>query len=336
MRGLIDMKKHILNNGSFNMKFNDKILRILALVVAVVMAISFFAALSTFSSEDDDSKQSFVNEESSFESENETVSEVVTSDTETSEANYEYFDKLTFKEIKIDNSEVTNGSLAIIKNNSTSFPIVNENDLKSVYSMKSDVYGLSGNGLYLYEEAILGIDKFIVNFYNEVSDNGLIIDKAYLTHNEADPDKGTVDLCGGYSVRFAIYGSSYSFSDPEFNYLREQAYRYGVIQRYPEDKKSYTGFDSNNTIYRYVGNSHSWYMNYYKLCLEEYIDTLRTNKVLEFKNGIENNKAYVIYYVEMDKDAVSTTISIPTEEYKYTISGDGSRGFVISVEVPVA
>ncbi len=329
-------KVNSYDNRNNNLSLEPKIVRIIAIFAVIAMIASFVAALSNFTGKNE---VPISTEPEVAESVN--VSEQVTTETSepitnTPEKTYQYYDKLNFTDKQVDNSEVTNGSLSIVKNDSSAFPIVNQSELKSIYAMKSDVYGLSGNGLYLYEEAITGLDAFIVSFYNEVSDNGLIIDKAYLPYNEADPANGTIDLSSGYSVRFSIYGSSYAFSDPEFNYLKEQAYRYGVIQRYPEGKKSHTGYDANSTIYRYVGMAHSWYMNYYKISLEEYIDTLRTNKIIEFKCGTENNKAYVIYYVEAEENSISTTVPVPSDEYKYTISGDGSRGFIVSVEVPVA
>lgn len=324
-----------MQKRDLNTYVGNRLTIIIALLVAVVMVVSYIVALTKFSYDDTAETTTEASQENSDVS-SQTQEESESSEIEAPKPEYEYYDQITMTNLSVSNTEVSDGSLAIIKTENSTFPSVDESKLANVYSSKSDVYGLSGNGLYLYEEAIKNLDKFIVNFYNEVPDNGLIIDKAYLKAAETNADDGTIDLSTGYSIKLSIYGSSYSFSDAEFKYLSEQAYRYGVIQRYPEGKKNYTGYDENLTIYRYVGLGHSWYMNYYKFSLEEYIDKLRTEKVVEFKSGLENNVAYVIYYIPIDETSNTTNIPVPSDEYEYSISGDGSKGFVVAVKVPVA
>ena len=188
--------------------------------------------------------------------------------------------------------------------------------------------------LVLYEEAVVGIDKFICSFYEEVPNNGLIINKGYTSSDKISASETVIDLTTGYSVQFSIYNSAYKFSDVEFGYLRDQAYKYGVIQRYPEGKREYTMHDADNTIYRYVGLAHSQYMNLYRFSLEEYIDKVRTEKVIEFKSELEDNTAYVVYYVPLDENVETTYVPLPQgEQYSYSISGDGGNGFIVAVKV---
>ena len=318
-----------MRNATPNEK-NHKILILLCGVLAgMIMLVSYVAALGKFNPPDIDPVSSDVISEEVIES---SVEESVTV---SEEEEYEYYSKINFERRPYANSLVANGPLAVINETSKTFPIVNEADIVNVGSVKTaNVYGFSNMSLVMYEEAIVNIDKFIVSFYEQVPSNGLIINKAYTASSALVPDEKTIDLCTGYSTQFSIYNSSYKFSDSEFAYLREQAYRFGVIQRYPNGKENYTGFTNDNTIYRYVGLSHSMYMNHYMLSLEEYIDRVRTYKVIEFESELESDTVYVTYYVPLSTDSDTTYIDVPSgDEYEYTVSGDGDKGFVVTVKI---
>jgi hypothetical protein len=214
-------------------------------------------------------------------------------------------------------------------------PIVDDAKLKIVYSVASHkIYGLSGSGLKMYNDAITNFDKFLISFYEEVPSNGVIINKAYSPFSAGGTDKNA-ELSTGYSLELSLYKSKYKFSDPEFGYLRDQAYRYGLIQRYPEGKSSITGVEADDKIYRYIGVAHSWYMNLYKYTLEEYVGKITTEKVLEFDSQLEPSSAYVVYYVPLDASKNTTYVPVPVDDkYTYSVSGDGSSGFIVTVKVP--
>lgn len=262
------------------------------------------------------------------------VSEESSLPPEEPEVDYLYYDDLNMESRAFANSAVSNGCLAIVNSENGSNPVVDTGKLKSVYSVASHkVYGLSGSGLKLYGEAIDNLDAFIVSFYDEVPSNGIIINKAYSPYSAGGSDKDA-ELATGYSLQLSIYNSKYSFSDPEFGYLRDQAYRYGVIQRYPDGKVQFTGNEVDNTIYRYVGVAHSWYMNLYKYSLEEYVEEIKDKKVLEFDGQLESNASYVVYYVPIDGAKNTTYVPVPTNENcTYTVSGDGGNGFVVTVKI---
>lgn len=70
--------------------------------------------------------------------------------------------------------------------------------------------------------------------------------------------------------------TSKSSSDAVYNWLANNAYRYGFIKRYPPDKVDITGIDNEPWHYRYVGVEAAQEMQEQGLCLEEYIDQLRS------------------------------------------------------------
>lgn len=56
----------------------------------------------------------------------------------------------------------------------------------------------------------------------------------------------------------------------EFNWMQENAYKYGFILRFPKDKVSITGYQYESWHYRYVGKTIAKYIYKHKLTLEEY------------------------------------------------------------------
>jgi len=61
----------------------------------------------------------------------------------------------------------------------------------------------------------------------------------------------------------------------EFNWMQENAFRYGFILRYPKGKEHITGFKYEPWHYRYVGITHATNIYNNNLTLEEYKDKLK-------------------------------------------------------------
>ena len=300
------------------------------ILASALMLVSFVMALSNFSAPAEISESSYESIEDQTSEVSEYESIVINEPDE-----YKYYNNLQFERQPYSNSLVANGSLAVINQTTTKFPIIDESNIVNIGTAKTPgVYGLANMSLVMYEEAISNIDKFVVSFYDQVPSNGLIINKGYVASSSVSSSETAVDLVTGYSVQFSIYNSSYKFSDNEFAYLREQAYKYGVIQRYPNGKDNYTGHSNDNTIYRYVGFPHSMYMNHYMLSLEEYLDRIRTYKVIEYESELETDTVYVVYYVPLEESTGTTYVDVPVgDNVSYTVSGDGDRGFVVTVKI---
>ncbi len=63
-------------------------------------------------------------------------------------------------------------------------------------------------------------------------------------------------------------------STPEFQWLAENAWKYGFILRYPEDKSEKTGIAYEPWHFRFVGKEAAAEMHDLGLCLEEYLESL--------------------------------------------------------------
>jgi D-alanyl-D-alanine carboxypeptidase len=124
--------------------------------------------------------------------------------------------------------------------------------------------------------------------------------------------------------------------DSEYEWLEAHCAEYGFIIRYEASKSALTGIVDEPYHFRYVGVSHATYMTANNLCLEEYLELLRTSHSydktpLEFSAG---DKDYLVYYVAADTAEGATFTSVPVppaSEGTYTISGDNMNGFIVTV-----
>lgn len=114
---------------------------------------------------------------------------------------------------------------------------------------------------------------------------------------------------------------------------------YGFIMRYPEEKESITGIGYESWHYRYVGVPHSLIMKEKNLCFEEYVEYLHTlpeGKAV-FWNGTsslvadieDSGNFYAVYYVPAVEEG--NTEVVITEGREYTVSGDNTNGFIITL-----
>lgn len=98
-------------------------------------------------------------------------------------------------------------------------------------------------------------------------------------------DKDGVDSADTYSARpgfsehqtglvVDVDDASYSFNSfhqsKSFKWMQDNAYKYGFIMRYPEDKVDITGYSYESWHYRYVGVDVSTKMRDEKLSFDEY------------------------------------------------------------------
>ncbi len=59
-----------------------------------------------------------------------------------------------------------------------------------------------------------------------------------------------------------------------YTWLYDNAWKFGFILRFPEDKTDITGISFEPWHYRYVGRYHAWKIHDLGICLEEYIELL--------------------------------------------------------------
>lgn len=67
----------------------------------------------------------------------------------------------------------------------------------------------------------------------------------------------------------------FSTDEEVYTWLKENAFLYGFILRYPADKTDITGIEYEPWHYRYVGKEAAKEIYYMRICLEEYVEGLK-------------------------------------------------------------
>ena len=77
-----------------------------------------------------------------------------------------------------------------------------------------------------------------------------------------------MDNTGALTVDFA--------DTDEYRWLEQNAWKFGFVLRYPEGKEDVTGIQFEPWHYRYVGRYHAYRMHESGMCLEEYLEDVRS------------------------------------------------------------
>lgn len=142
----------------------------------------------------------------------------------------------------------------------------------------------------------------------------------------------------GYAVDIQIFKADKSTTHlrtAEQEWMEAHCAEYGFVIRYDGSKHAITGIMDEPWHYRYVGVPHATYMTEHNLCLEEYLEMLRTSHTSD-KTPLEisaGGKDYLVYYVPATENSNFTSIPVPpASEGTYSISGDNMNGFIVTVE----
>ncbi len=114
-------------------------------------------------------------------------------------------------------------------------------------------------------------------------------------------------------------------------WLNENCWKYGFIIRYPEDKTTITGIIYEPWHVRYVGAVHSEFMKKKNICLEEYVEYIKNNKVSYFKDSY--GSSYLIQYLHRpDFDASGAALSLP-DTGTWSISNCTKDSYILTIKL---
>ena len=145
----------------------------------------------------------------------------------------------------------------------------------------TDLFVTSAYRSYEYQKALF--DTYV----NQEKESGLSYDEAVkkvLTYSaEAGKSEHQSGLCIDFMVRAmqelenygyeGEYTTDVGFAETEvYEWLRENAWKYGFILRYPEDKVNITGYTYESWHYRFVGLEAAAIIQQTGLCFEEYLN----------------------------------------------------------------
>ena len=260
--------------------------------------------------------------------------------------------KTVYENVSVSNEDVHAGDLILV-NTDTAYVEENPTEIVSIYDHKTDNYHVSGTETSLRQPALDALNQMLDAFYVATGHQDMIVISGYRTTQQqqelydadlAETGEQTstrVALPGhsehesGYALDFSLYtdGVQYDYDGTgEYAWINENCAHYGYVLRYAEDKQETTGIQAEPWHYRYVGQPHATYMMENNVCLEEY-PTLLKNYTADEPLSITNwdGEIYQVYYVATDTSTDSTYVMVPPDA-KYTISGNNSDGFIVTVD----
>jgi D-alanyl-D-alanine carboxypeptidase len=249
--------------------------------------------------------------------------------------------------VKISQSDLNKGNLIVAN---SQYMYQGTPAVVSIQEKKNIHFFTAFSDLTCTEETILAFNELTSAYYAENQAEDIRIISAY------DTSTKTADGITGLSIKIGIVFSdgvynAYAY-DPDdekvYNWITKYAHNYGFVTRYPKNKTGVTGVESSDSIFRYVGIPHATYMYQNSLCLEEYIELVKThtkNNPLIITTAPVNStttdtsstataplttpsKTYQVFY--LPSAGATTEFSIPASA-SYTVSGDNMSGFVVTV-----
>lgn len=263
------------------------------------------------------------------------------------------FSKLAiYKTVNMAYDDIYTGDVILV-NASTPYHFEKEEQKITIDSLKNDSYRTKNNELMLNKNTILQFNKMFKSFEQHTGLNDIKIISAYRTYEYQDmlfTDRVNTD--GYYEALnwVAMPGNSEHHTgltadlgitiennndetatftgEGDYTFIPENAWKYGFILRYPENKTSITATAHESWHYRYVGKPHAYIMYKSGMCLEEYEDFVKSytygNKYIDLNiNGDE----YKIYYVPATGNV--TEVKVPMFG-SYSISGNNFDGFIVT------
>ena len=242
-------------------------------------------------------------------------------------------------------TDTLHGPLVLVNNDHAyTFPATQEhlaslNDKRVSHTPR--IYMQSGLSTYMDSTALDALDAMLVDFHAATGKDDITLKYAYRSAEDQQAliDDGSATVAVGHSdhhtglgIQLGYYRDNRTYAlstDPVYNWLFENCYKYGFVIRYPADKATETGVEDYGEYFRYVGVAHATYMTDQGLCMEEYVEKLKEYDS-EDPLGIKaaDGKYYEVYYVAVDGSA---TVKHPTN-YAYTISGTNEGGVVVTVD----
>ena len=238
----------------------------------------------------------------------------------------------------------TEGALILVNNDheytfpSSTSRLMNIYDTRPKDSTGKSIYSCKDSTLLMDKTALAAFNKFMTDFVAATGNQYLTVSDAYRTLADQEGKSiapGRSDHHTGYLVAVKFVEEHTYTSDnstkysTEYSWLNDNAAKYGFVLRYPSSKVAYTGVSGYTYAYRYVGMAHAAYMSANNLCLEEYVELLKSSYKYSgehLKITDSNGVKYEVYYI-----AEGEPVYVPASSTAFEVSGDNTGGFIVTV-----
>lgn len=263
--------------------------------------------------------------------------------------------KKDFTVTEVDNSKLYTGPLVLV-NNHYSCRFDGEN-LVSVLSNADKSYTASDYDVKVNKIAMNALNSMMKDFYSNTQNKNVMVSSAYrskeLQQELYDEDKSNANADSkkvgeefvaipgysehqtGYAVDLSVLNDgiiSVFDNKGDYSWVLENCSNYGFVLRYPEDKTAITEIGHETWHYRYVGTPHAAYMAQNNLCLEEYIEQVKSYSINNPLYITDNSlNSWMVYFVKAENGS-KTSVTVP-RDCEYQINGNNNDGFVISVQL---
>ena len=243
-------------------------------------------------------------------------------------------------------SDVSAGSLILI-NQDHEYDIPDGRGFITIAGQKTQSYRVTNDRMLLSDMAIGPLNDMMDAFCAETGSDSVTVISAF---RDNEKQQETLDdyisLVGraeaqrwaalpghsehqsGLAVDFGVYsgGALRTFLGTGVNaWFPENSYKYGFIQRFPENKTDITKTVHEPWHFRYVGEPHAYLMHQNGWCLEEYIGLMSEYTYDEPYKALYNGDEYEIYFTG------DTDIPIPFD-CEFDISGNNVNGFIVTLK----
>ena len=340
-----------MNNGNRrrnHKRYRIRYDRIIAVVLVLVVLIVIITSCTKSCSKKDSGKDN-----SSSQSSDSVVDELTTS--ASADSNVSSPDTpaptqpvpsgtVEFTTQSVDRAQVSNGDLILV-NSLYPYKFQPEDiSLATLYDNRNDYYGVSDNVVSLDSRVITQLNALMQAASSVSANANISVFGGYRTLEEQTDkfNSGTSKFQGGctdyhtartFDMGIFPPGEGSYYYQPKDNYawIDENAANYGFILRFPEGKDTLTGESARTYTYRYVGVPHAVYIKQNNLCLEEYIETVKTYTNTSPLQITAGTAQYQVYYAAANGEG-ATDVPVPSQ-LPYTISGNNIDGFIITVSL---
>lgn len=275
---------------------------------------------------------------------------------------------IEFSELNLNNEDVHRGNLVLVDNDhpfvfpenwkfydaDASFPDTpweeiedKKNYIVSIYNVSHKGYSPSTSKQMLRLDVIMALNRMMESYSTKKDDYTGVVSSSYRSYSDQaaiyaeSPELAAMPGCSDYHTGATFVLKSYVneklydlLTTTKGVWIKVNCCNYGFIMRYPSYAVEYTGYNIPSQL-RYIGVPHATYIANNGMCLEQYLESLRTNNVgMEtplFITSTTDGFDYLVYYTPASSEG-NTAVPVPANR-EYTVSGDNIGGFIVTITV---